>query len=75
MDSMNQSCFEYYSAVSSFQEDSRMYYEYKPLHHATDVVLDPGEYCFNVTLGLDAGYPDQEITFDFRVYVNVERIT
>jgi len=52
-----------------------MYYEYKPLHHATDVVLDPGEYCFNVTLGLDAGYPDQEITFDFRVYVNVERIT
>ena len=39
MDSMNQSCFESYSAVSSFQEDSRMYYEYKPLHHATDVVL------------------------------------
>ena len=75
IDSMNQSCFESYSAVASLQEDNWSYYEYKPSYHATDVVLDPGEYYFNITLGLDAGYPDQDITFDFRIYADFEKVT
>ena len=63
MDSMSQSCFESYSASTSLQEDGWTYYEYEPLLHATSVVLDPREYYFNITLGLDAGYPDQAIIF------------
>jgi len=75
LDSMSQTCFEEYSIGASLTEDNWRYYEYKPEYHATNVILDPGEYYFNITLALDTGYPEQNITFDFKVYIELERIS
>ena len=63
------------SSSASLTEDNWSYYEYKPGYHATNVILDPGEYYFNITLALDTGYPEQNITFDFKVYIDLERIS
>ena len=68
LDSMNNSCL--HTSISYhgqyYQEDN---WVYDRISGSLPSNLQPGEYYFNITFRLEAGYPDQDQTFSFKIYV------
>jgi DNA-directed RNA polymerase subunit RPC12/RpoP len=71
LETMDKNCTPHYMAAYGV-EDSWNYYRIQdPTNFPT---LEVGEYYFKITLYLEPSWPDNDKTFDYKIYVNFEKI-